>query len=65
MTLLTNGGSTITPDFAVSVAGCGNISRAIGEYLTAYTTYRITLSDATAAQNLVIERLSGCNAHYN
>ncbi|WP_433927201.1 hypothetical protein AB3662_29410 [Sorangium cellulosum] len=64
VTLMTDGGSTITPDFAVSVAGCTEISRAIGEYLTAYTTYRITLSDTTAAQNLIIERLNGCNNYY-
>ncbi|KYG09260.1 hypothetical protein BE21_18960 [Sorangium cellulosum] len=62
VTILDSSCNSITPSYSISVSGCAHITRAIGVTLTAFSTYRITLSDTTASQQLLIERQNGCNA---
>ncbi|WP_437605385.1 hypothetical protein WMF20_30230 [Sorangium sp. So ce834] len=62
VTILDSSCNSITPSYDISVSGCTHITRAIGVTLTAFTTYRIKLSDTTASQELLIERQNGCNA---
>ncbi|WP_437934467.1 hypothetical protein [Sorangium sp. So ce341] len=62
VTVLDSVGNTVTKTYDIAVSGCANITRAIGVTLTANATYRFTLSDTTASQQLLIERQNGCNA---
>ncbi len=55
-------GNIVPKTYDIAVSGCSNITRAIGVTLTANATYRFTLSDTTASQQLLIERQNGCNA---
>ncbi|KYF61865.1 hypothetical protein BE04_32765 [Sorangium cellulosum] len=62
VTVLDSVGDAVTKTYDIAVSGCSNITRAIGVTLTANATYRFTLSDTTATQELLIERQNGCNA---
>ncbi|XYH97158.1 hypothetical protein ACMHYB_56890 [Sorangium sp. So ce1128] len=55
-------GNIVPKTYDIAVSGCANITRAIGVTLTANATYRFTLSDTTASQQLLVERQNGCNA---